>query len=90
MNELKKKEREEKQKHQDKLEKEMLEKEYEKRRKLQEDERNKTELNKKKIVAIRPLSERKGLAVINGKLHDFFDWSTSPNPAFFNKNEFKF
>lgn len=44
---------------------------------------------KKEIVRVRPLSERRGEAVINGRLCSFYDWSTSPNPSFVNKEAWK-
>jgi hypothetical protein len=54
------------------------------------EEKKQKEINKKNIVYVRPNTEKKGTAIINGKLHSFYDWSTSPNPSFFNKNEFLF
>lgn len=45
--------------------------------------------NKKELVKVRPLSKREGVAIVNGKSRNFFDWSTSPSPSFINKNEWK-
>ena len=63
------------------------EREKEKRRRMYEE---KKELEKKAILNVRPIVEKKGTAYINGKLYSFFDWSTSPDPSYINKNEFKF
>ena len=45
------------------------------------------EENKKKNPnnKIRPNSSKKATAVINGKCHSYYDWSTSPAPGYINK-----
>ena len=47
-----------------------------------------SELNKRKASA-RPLVARKGAAIINGKIYNYFDWSTSPAPSYCNQNEWQ-
>jgi hypothetical protein len=41
--------------------------------------------NRKNVVQVRDLKQKKGTAIINGKQKSFFDWSTSPQPSFVNK-----
>jgi hypothetical protein len=55
------------------------------KKKREEQSKKLIELNKKKSVPIRPLTARTGVAIINGKTHDYYDWSTSPAPSFINK-----
>ena len=47
-----------------------------------------SELNKGKTTS-RPIVARKGAAIINGKIYNYFDWSTSPAPSYFNQNEWQ-
>ncbi len=42
-----------------------------------------------KLAKVRPLASKKGKAIANGKMCTFYDWSTSPDPAFVNQNEWK-
>ncbi len=55
--------------------------------KLKRAEKNKllTETNKKKSVGVRANVAKKAEAIINGKLHSYFDWSTSPAPSYVNE-----
>ena len=56
------------------------------------DEIRKYELKKQEILAkvkVRHLKERKGYGCSNGKQIEWFDWSTSPQPSFINKAEWK-
>ena len=84
---LKRKEREEKEK---KLEEERRQKwkaEEEKMRRKEQIMLKKQ--SEKELLKVRPLSSRKGAAFVNGKLRDFYDWSTSPDPSFVNKEAWK-
>ena len=45
--------------------------------------------NKKQLIKVRKLEERKGVAIVNGKLRAYYDWSTSPDPTFLNKDTWK-
>ncbi len=87
----KEKERRQKQKLEElKLQKEAKkEKQKEKEKKLQQIiimEQKKKEL----LVSfkVRNLNDRKGYGYANGgKIYQYFDWSTSPDPSFVNKKE---
>lgn len=46
-------------------------------------------VREEKEAKVRVLHKREGVAVVNGKEQKFFDWSTSPQPSFVNKNEWK-
>jgi len=54
--------------------------------KLKREEKNKQlrEANKKKAIDVRSILAKKAEAMINGKLHSYFDWSTSPAPSYVN------
>jgi hypothetical protein len=72
-----------------------MKKEEENKRKKQDDEEKKQRLKKeyeekhKKLIKVRPLGERKGQAIANGKLQLYYDWSTSPAPSFVNNEPWK-
>ena len=67
-------------------EKEKMDKRIETVKKKREETcKKKLEENKKKNVPIRPLTQRQGQAIINGKLHSYYDWSTSPQPSWVNQ-----
>ncbi len=80
--ELREKERAEKEKRREEEEKKRLQQEKIKQKR---EEKNKLliEENKKKHV-VRPMKTKKAEAIINGKLHSYYDWSTSPAPSFVN------
>lgn len=42
---------------------------------------------KKMLGPVRRLEEKKGVVMVNGKERKYYDWSTSPQPSFVNKDE---
>lgn len=82
LEQVKEKERAEKEKKKQEEEKRRLQEERI-RQKREEKSKKLNEENKKKH-AVRPLKTKKAEAIINGKLHSYYDWSTSPVPSFVN------
>jgi hypothetical protein len=80
---LKKKEQAEKEKREAEEKKQKMRAEQEKLRR--KEAILKTREAQKELVKVRPISSRRGKAIVNGKLCNFYDWSTSPDPAFVNK-----
>ncbi len=81
---LKKKEQTEKEKRESEDKKQKLKAEEEKLRR--KEAILKTRESQQELVKVRPISSRIGKAIVNGKLCKFYDWSTSPDPAFINKD----
>lgn len=48
------------------------------------------EADDEKSRKVRLLRQRQGVAIVNGQERKYFDWSTSPQPSYFNKEEWKF
>lgn len=53
-------------------------------------EQNKEPNSKKSAIVPRSKEEKIAYAFVNGKLHGYYDWSTSPAPSYVNKNDFVF
>lgn len=85
LQELNEKERLEKQKKKDEQEKIRIEHERIKLKRQENCKRLIEENKRKNPNKIRPNSSKEATAVINGKCHSYYDWSTSPAPSYVNK-----
>ena len=61
----------------------------EEEKKKKEEQQKRIKENMKKTFNPRPVDQKKGFAIVNGKLCSFDDWSTSPEPSFINQVEWK-
>ena len=76
-----------KQAEENKRKKEILEKE--KQEKIELEKIRKEKQNSKGKMQVRSLNQKLGVVLVNGKERKYHDWSTSPHPSFFNKEEWK-
>lgn len=82
---MKEKERNEKVKKKEEEEKVRLKREQIKLKREEKNKRMAEENEKKRICKVRPINSKESTAIVNGKPHRYFDWSTSPAPTFINE-----
>lgn len=63
----------------------ILKKKQEEEKLKKEENLKRMKENKKNLFQVRPNSSKKGVAIVNGKTCNFYDWSTSPAPSYVNK-----
>lgn len=89
LKELKEKEKADKLKKQEDEEKARLNHERIKQKRKEQNERMIAESKKKNFAKPRSNTSKRASALINGKVHNYYDWSTSPAPSFMNEKEWQ-